>query len=161
MERWNVVLFLFSRVASSSLLSCGSAWTLFWLGKVVSFKKKKIFVFVFFFSPVLSCSLGWTFHQCYSEYRSFSSEAISRIFGSSEDKTSPQIRQCCATGKTLPPSRLTLPFPAYLKLVFFTNVTPRSVFQRSALTQGIDKNLILKATWELKILIVCYWTKIL
>lgn len=145
--------FLFSRVASSSLLSCGSAWTLFWLGKVVSLKKKNV-VFVFFFFPILSCSLGWTFHQCYSEYRSFSSEAISRIFGSSEDKTSPQIRQCCATGKTLfasLPPRLTFPFPACLCLVAFTNGTPDSVFQRSALTQGIDKSLILKATWELKI----------
>lgn len=151
-------LFLFSRVASSSLLSCGSAWTLFWLGKVVSFKKKWFCVF-FFSSPILSCSLGWTFHQCYSEYRSFSSEAISRIFGSSEDKTSPQIRRCCATGKTLfafLPPRLTFLFPACLRLVF-TNRTAHSIFQRSAPTQGIDENLILKATWELKILIVCYW----
>lgn len=114
-KRWKVFYFE-GFCLLSSLLSCGTAWTLFWLGKVVSLKKKLFFCFCFFFSPILSCSLGWTFHQCYSEYRSFSSEAISRIFGSSEDKTSPQIRQCCATGKTLFASllhRLTFPFLAF------------------------------------------------
>lgn len=123
--------------------------------------KKKIFVFVFF-SPLFCLvvwdelsisaipSIGPSLQKPFQEYL----EAQRIKLHHKSDSAVPQVRA------SLPP-RLTLPFPAYLRLGFFTNVTPHSVFQRSALTQGIDKNLILKATWELKILIVCRWIKIL
>lgn len=112
-QRGTAWLSLSSR--SNAPLSPSSDWTLVWLGQSGKFKKKKekkakrknrwfcFSVFVFFL-PILSCSLGWTLHQCYSKCRSFSSEAVSRIFGSSEDKTSPQIWHWRATGKNLPAS---------------------------------------------------------
>lgn len=107
--------YLFSAVATPLWALAQTELCSGWV-KVVSLKKKgkkkkkrknqwfcfSVLFFCFvFFSPILSCSVGWTLHQCYSKYRSFSSEAISRIFGSSEDKTSPQIWQWRATGGKL------------------------------------------------------------
>lgn len=114
-KRRNTLYFvvMFSQVAMPFWAVAQSELCSVWV-KVVSFKKKKI-CFVFFFLPYFVCSLGWTLHQCYSKYRSFSSEAISRVFGSSEDKTSPQIRRWRATGKNLsaspPPPHLPPPSP--------------------------------------------------
>lgn len=124
---------------------------MFCLGQSGKFKKNvfcffsPLFCLVFWDELCISAipSIGPSLQKPFQEYL----EAQRIKLHHKADSGMPQVRT------SLPPPRLGFPSLTVSWLVRFTNVTLDSVFQRLAVAQGVDKNLLVKAARELKIML--------